>query len=566
MCRFTARMGSFPIAAITFLAGLAMAAWAMTGNAHAAPTPGTGIEILTRGPVHEAFARSPEPITQGGNVVKPLPPDPIPELPPDQKPNRKNVQWIPGYWHWDEEQSTFLWVSGIWRVPPPGHVWIPGSWHTVHGGHQWVAGFWQSTATPTASQSAPTSSAEMRYLPPPPSNEPQEAAAKIATPSDSPSSDATFCVPGHWVWRERYVWQPGFWTDHRPGWVWVPAQYSWTPAGYLFVNGYWDYPLAERGMLFAPVRLAPAVAARTDFVFTPSHTVSQNGLIAALFIRRGCGNYFFGDYFDTHYTAAGYRDFGGTNSDSGFATVNRSLRIARVDPLWFAVRFQHRADATWSQDLMELYQARLRGELPRPPRSFAQQTRSSGESEKIHTHGTRTPRTNRLLAEARVMVQALAQDEPSTDRQTVPQAERLREQQLAREMRTLALQRQRMETQLVDRGQAVTSPGSAPRLAQCLISPAVMARVPDSRSVPPLPTQSTRNELHSTASTPAPETLPAITLAASPNAQVAVITAHGFAKPAPVDTPATPKAAPQLPQPRTIPIPPPLSLQVPNRK
>ena len=57
-----------------------------------------GVEVLTRGPVHEAFAETvtfdPEP----GIVVAKAPPAAIEELPPDQRPEGANVAWIPGYW------------------------------------------------------------------------------------------------------------------------------------------------------------------------------------------------------------------------------------------------------------------------------------------------------------------------------------------------------------------------------------------------------------------------------------------------------------------------------------
>ena len=36
------------------------------------------------------------------------PPDPVEELPPDQKPDGDNVLWISGYWDWDEEDKEFI--------------------------------------------------------------------------------------------------------------------------------------------------------------------------------------------------------------------------------------------------------------------------------------------------------------------------------------------------------------------------------------------------------------------------------------------------------------------------
>ena len=98
-----------------------------------------GVEELTRGPVHEAFAN---PVT---GEVKPLeiiakePPAPIEEVPPEFKPEGDDVEWISGYWSWDEERDDFLWVSGVYRKTPPEHRWVAGYWDKVEGG--WRLGF-----------------------------------------------------------------------------------------------------------------------------------------------------------------------------------------------------------------------------------------------------------------------------------------------------------------------------------------------------------------------------------------------------------------------------------------
>src|SRR6266545_1382850 len=115
-----------------------------------------GVEVLARGPVHEAYATTVE-FPTPSPVVPKAPPAPIEELPPDQKPDGDNVQWIPGYWHWDEDANDFLWVSGCWRDVPPGRSWVPGHWQQIDGGWVWVAGFWVAEKI-----------TEVRYLPPPP--------------------------------------------------------------------------------------------------------------------------------------------------------------------------------------------------------------------------------------------------------------------------------------------------------------------------------------------------------------------------------------------------------------
>jgi hypothetical protein len=44
-------------------------------------------------------------------------------MPPDEKPEGE-VIWINGYYAWDDERNDFLWVSGIWRTPPPSKRWV----------------------------------------------------------------------------------------------------------------------------------------------------------------------------------------------------------------------------------------------------------------------------------------------------------------------------------------------------------------------------------------------------------------------------------------------------------
>ena len=158
-----------------------------------------GIQVLTRGPVHEAFA---EPVVydpKPGPVIPNQPPAPVEEVPPDQKPEGSNVQWIPGYWSWDDGRNDFIWVSGIWRDIPPGRSWVPGYWDQVEGGFQWVPGYW-----------APDNVEQVQYLPPPPQS------LDVGPSSPPPSANATW-VPGYWTWEgNRYVWRRGTGCHSRP--------------------------------------------------------------------------------------------------------------------------------------------------------------------------------------------------------------------------------------------------------------------------------------------------------------------------------------------------------------
>ncbi|HEY8503220.1 MAG TPA: hypothetical protein VIL46_01470, partial [Gemmataceae bacterium] len=57
-----------------------------------------GIEVRTRGPIHEAFARPPSTGTVPELNPDRPPPGPVQEIPPPQRPSRDGeaAEWIPG--------------------------------------------------------------------------------------------------------------------------------------------------------------------------------------------------------------------------------------------------------------------------------------------------------------------------------------------------------------------------------------------------------------------------------------------------------------------------------------
>ncbi len=240
------------------------------------PPPATadipeGAQVLTRGPVHEAFA---EPVVfdpRPGPMVPKEPPPPVEESPPDQRPEGTNVQWIPGYWAWDDTRNDFLWVSGLWRDIPPGRQWVPGYWGEGDGGYRWIPGAWTSTVQQ-----------DVQYYPIPP------ASLEVGPSSPPPSANSVWS-PGYWDWQgDRFVWRPGFWVSFQPDWIWVPAHYVWTPNGCLFVDGYWDLPVVRRGTPFAPVYFAQPVVRQTRLVYTPTISLLASAMVASLFVRPSC--------------------------------------------------------------------------------------------------------------------------------------------------------------------------------------------------------------------------------------------------------------------------------------
>jgi hypothetical protein len=308
------------------------------------PVP-KGVEVMARGPVHEAFATltsEPSPT----NPVPKQPPKSLDEMPPDEKPEGDMV-WIGGYWAWDDDRQDFLWVSGIWRAVPPGKRWVAGYWREDAGKFRWVPGFWAASAkNESASQ-------DVTYLPAPP---PQP---ETAPPGQQPGPD-TFYVPGQWVWRgNTYVWQAGYWAHVQPGYVWVPAHYRWTPGGYVFIPGYWDYTVAQRGVLYAPVVVDAAVVP-AGFVYTPAYAVRDTVVVDALFVRPCTCHYYFGDYYGPAY------------HDLGFETAV-VYSSNRYDAIFVYERWEHRAEPQWASFQLEIAFGRGAGTVPVPPRTLVQQ-------------------------------------------------------------------------------------------------------------------------------------------------------------------------------------------------
>jgi hypothetical protein len=332
---------------VTALATL-VAGFGLNNAIAAPPSPADGqqgVEVLTRGPVHEAFAETvtfdPEP----GIVAPKSPPAAIEELPPDQKPEGAHVAWIPGYWAWDDERNDFLWVSGIWRALPPGRQWVPGYWGQSAKGFQWTSGYW-----------ADAKASEVEYLPEPP------ATAEAGPNTGAPSPDQTW-MPGCWVWQQgRYLWSPGYWAAGYPDWDWVPAHYVWAPRGYVYVDGYWDYSVGRRGVLFAPVFFDANVYGQQGFSYSPAVVINPAVFASQLFLRPNYQHYYFGDYYGSDYTAAGFYPWFSYNS-SRFG----------YDPIFAQQLSQHRQDPTWANTVQADFQNRVVHQNLRPPRTWAAQ-------------------------------------------------------------------------------------------------------------------------------------------------------------------------------------------------
>jgi len=393
--------------AIVLVTLLGLSGAPTTSRAQTPDASGQDVQVLTRGPVHEAFAGivafNPTP----GITVTKAPPNIIEELPPEERPEGDNVAWIPGYWSWDDERNDFLWVSGTWRALPPGREWIAGYWAQTPRGYQWTSGYW---ADATARQTT--------YLPAPPPT--VEAGPNIA----APSPDYVW-MPGCWVWYEgRYAWRPGYWARCRPDWDWIPAYYVYTPRGYLFVGGFWDYPVARRGVCFAPVYFEPRLYTRRHYVYSPSIVISLGVFNDHLFVRPSYCHYYFGDYYAPRYHQGGfYASFTFQSSHHGY------------DPFYSRQRWEHRGDRDWDRRVESTYRHRRDNEAARPPRTYAAQRNLSP-----------TVATSDSRMQVAAPIQQVARRNDSSLRfQPVAQEERRQLAQRGREVQQSREQRQILE-------------------------------------------------------------------------------------------------------------------------
>jgi hypothetical protein len=299
---------------------------------------------LTRGPINQGFAETTNMTPQPSPPVTQQPPQPIDEMPPDAKPDNPNATWVPGYWSWDQESNNHIWVSGSWRVPPPGHRWIPGYWNQGSGNYQWVSGFW-----------SPEDAQDVTYLPAPPSY--RDEGVDTSEPPDAEH----FWVPGFWGYRTRaYEWQPGYWSRIVSGWMWVPAHYAWTPYGYVFTAGHWDYPLEQRGLLFTPVRFTAPIYTSPAFVYTPQYLVAVDNLVDNLFVNPGFQCYYFGDYYGPQYARFGILPW--FNVGTG-PYLYDPIFAYRTTSLW-------RTNPHWRDDFRRRYDRLVRDPALRPPRTW----------------------------------------------------------------------------------------------------------------------------------------------------------------------------------------------------
>jgi hypothetical protein len=367
--------------AIVLVITMVLAVGPLYGEATEQPPPTPSQEqpeVLTRGPVHEAFAEPVDLQVQTGLVAPNQPPANIEETPPAERPTGEQFVWVPGYWAWDSERNGYIWVSGCWRAAPPNRYWMPGYWAKVSEGWEWIPGFWAPV----------TGVQQIEYLPAPPTLE------NVQPPGLSPSPDNIW-VPPCWYWYQgRYILRPGYWLVAQEDWVWAPSHYVCTPRGYLFVTGCWDYSLTHRGVLFAPVYIPRHVYERPGFSLSLGVVVDIGMLKFGLFTSPSYCHYYFGDYYDNVYIGIGI-----------YPWFECEQRHTWYDPLYEHTRWRHRIDEPrWAERERHDYDLRRADKDFRPPRTYRE----------METWQTRLPQPQRNSIQMAEPMRTVVADKSST--------------------------------------------------------------------------------------------------------------------------------------------------------
>ena len=266
-------------------------------------------------------------------------------------------------------------------------------------------------------------------------------------------------MPGSWVWQQdRYLWRPGYWAVGQPDWDWVPAHYVWAPRGYVYVDGYWDYSVGRRGVLFAPVFFDANVYARQGFSYSPAVVINPAVFGSQLFLRPNYQHYYFGDYYGSNYATAGYHPWFSYNS-SRFG----------YDPIFAQQRWQHRQDPKWAQTVQADFQNRFDHPNARPPRTWAAQQSQITSSA--------TSKEKQFVIAAPLDQMTKSKDSPIRF-QPIDQTERQKHVQNGQGFRKFLAERQKLETPAPAAAVETPSKKFEPARVKLLASP-ILAKSPD---------------------------------------------------------------------------------------
>ena len=240
---------------------------------------------------------------------------------------------------------------------------------------------------------------------------------------------------------------------------------------------------------------------RPAFVYTPVYVVSEPCMVGALFVRRGHGNYYFGDYYEPRYATVGYTAWCGTYTRTGFSVGFGVGRNYGYDPLFSYYSVAYRNTPTWHRGVGDLYQGRYRNEIARPPVTLVQQNTTINNITRTNVtnvtnnitvvNGAPTVANRDVSGVTMLAPLKAAPDLNRTRFQAVNAETRRTEAVAAKQLTDVAVQRNKLETAAVKQAAAAPAgqPGVAvqPKTIKLDVPKTVVARaqVADEKTAPP---------------------------------------------------------------------------------
>ncbi len=208
--------------------------------------------------------------------------------------------------------------------------------------------------------------------------------------------------------------------------MWVAAHYEWTPNGYVFVDGRWDYPLDQRGILFTPVAFQSPLYQQAGFSYSPGYLIDMGLLADNLFVNPAFQDYCFGDYYGNQYQQAGIYPWYAVGTGTYL-----------YDPIFgYQSWFNARRNPHWRDQLTQRYARLVKDPAARPPRTWQ-------DLQRLACAGAGPGRTYRPLAVP--VAQALRDNRLSGHLVRVNDAQRRDARQNTVVRRRLALDRSQLE-------------------------------------------------------------------------------------------------------------------------
>ncbi len=202
----------------------------------AVPSESAAARHLAQGTVHEALISASGIPSQTKIVLQPLPDD----VPVIERPAQRGSDsvWVEGYWNWISDSRQFAWIPGFWRRAPENLRWQAGSWIPAPDGVVRHPGYWYDANRPP-----------QRMHRAPPDDQGREATKGMV-------GDGNVWIRGSWIVNNerKYEWEPGYVARQETGYQWQPSTVLPAADGFAVVEGYWDFPLSERGTVFAAMQ------------------------------------------------------------------------------------------------------------------------------------------------------------------------------------------------------------------------------------------------------------------------------------------------------------------------